>query len=172
MVTIVICLNIDFLNKLYILCSSVCFNTSCLCYDCAISSPDTHLKACKQVLPKNNSRTKRSNLTKFASWLTFSHINLSQKNHYKMNMFPVISKKAESWKKARGKPGTLTGVCLYERCEPLGEPDTSPIGHLAPGKIRHLAHGTLRPHGHFALIENISLHDWRRNQHVQNSYYI
>ena len=70
----------------------------------------THLKACKQVLAKNNSRTKRSNLTKFTSWLTFSHISLSQKNHYKMKMIPIVSKKVELSKNVRGEPGTLTGV--------------------------------------------------------------
>jgi len=70
----------------------------------------THLKACKQALVKKNSRTKCSNLAKFTSRLTFSHISLIQKDHYKMKMIPIISKKAESSKKARGEPGTLTSV--------------------------------------------------------------
>ena len=59
----------------------------------------THLK----VLTKNNSRTKRRNLAKFTSWLTFSHISLSQKNHYKMKMIPIILKKAESSNKTWGE---------------------------------------------------------------------
>jgi len=52
------------------------------------------------MLAKNSSGTKRSNLAKF----TFSHINFSQENHYKMKMIPIVSKKA------RGEPGTQTGV--------------------------------------------------------------
>jgi len=72
----------------------------------------THLKACKQAWPKNNSRTKCSNLAKFTSWLTFSHIILSQKKHYKMKMISIVSKKAESSKKMCREPGTLTGVCV------------------------------------------------------------
>jgi len=70
----------------------------------------THLRACKQVLAKNNSRTKPSNIAKFTPWLIFSQISLSQKNHYKMKIIPIVSPKAESPKKRRGKPGTLTGV--------------------------------------------------------------
>ena len=68
----------------------------------------THLKACKQVLAKNNSRTKHSNLTKLTSWLAFSHISLSQKDHYKM--IPIVLKKVESLKKEWRESGTLTGV--------------------------------------------------------------
>ena len=56
------------------------------------------------MLAKNSSGTKRSNLAKFTSRLTFSHINFSQENHYKMKMIPIVSKKA------RGEPGTQTGV--------------------------------------------------------------
>jgi len=70
----------------------------------------THLETRKQVLVKNHSRTKRSNLAKFTSWPTFSRISLRQKGHYEMKMVPFGSKKNESSKKARKEPGTLTGV--------------------------------------------------------------
>ena len=70
----------------------------------------THFKTCKQVLAKNNSRTKRINLAIFTLRLTFSHISWSQKEHYKMKM--IVSKNAESSKKARGEPGTLTGASV------------------------------------------------------------
>jgi len=49
----------------------------------------THLKACKQVLANNNSKTKRSNFAKVTSRLTFRHISLSQKEIYKMKMIPI-----------------------------------------------------------------------------------
>ena len=62
----------------------------------------TRLKAFKRVSAKNNSRTKRSNLAKFISWLTFSHISLIQKENYKIKIIPIVSKKA------RGEPGILT----------------------------------------------------------------
>jgi len=70
----------------------------------------THLKACKQVLAKNNSGSKLSNHAIFTSWLTFSHISLSQKNHYKMRMITIVLKKAKSSKKAWEELGTLAGV--------------------------------------------------------------
>ena len=69
-----------------------------------------HTKACKQMLAKNSSREKRNNLVKITPWMTFSHISLSDKNHYKMKINPIVSKKEESSKKARWEPGTLTGV--------------------------------------------------------------
>jgi len=61
----------------------------------------TDLTACKQVLAKNNSRTKRSNLAKFPEF---------QKNHYKMKMISTVSNKAGWSKKVRGEPEALTGV--------------------------------------------------------------
>ena len=70
----------------------------------------THLKACKQVLAKNNSGRKNSKLSKVTSWLTFIHISLCQNKYYNMKMIPIVSKKAESSKKGRGELGTLTGV--------------------------------------------------------------
>ena len=42
--------------------------------------------------------------------MTYSHINLSQTENYKMKLIPILSKKMESSKKAQGEPGTLTGV--------------------------------------------------------------
>ena len=68
----------------------------------------THLKACKQELAKNNSRTKHRNLDKFTSWLKFSHISLREKNDYKMIL--IILKKVESSKKAWEELGTQIGV--------------------------------------------------------------
>jgi len=35
-----------------------------------------------------------------------------KKNHYKMKMIPIVSKKVESSKKTQGKPETLTGVFI------------------------------------------------------------
>ena len=46
--------------------------------------------------------------------MTHNHISLSQKNHYKMKMIPIVSKKIGIPKKLGGEPGTLTGVCLCE----------------------------------------------------------
>ena len=67
-----------------------------------------HTKACRQVLARTNSRTKRNNLVKIMPWMIYKNITLSQKNHYKMSL--IASKKAESLKKAQGELGTLTGV--------------------------------------------------------------
>ena len=79
----------------------------------------THVTPCNWMLAKNNSRTKH--LTEFTSSLTFSHISLSQKNHYKMKMILAVSKKAESSKKARGNPGTLTGVYVNSMAQVTSE---------------------------------------------------
>jgi len=72
----------------------------------------TDLKACKQVLAKNNSRTKRSNLAKFTLWLTFSYISLSQKYHYKI---PIVLKQVDSSKENARRTGN-TNWCLCELC--------------------------------------------------------
>ena len=61
-------------------------------------------KACKQVLARNNSRTKCNNLVTIRPWMAYNHISLSQKNHYKMKIIPIVSKKA--W----GELGRLTRV--------------------------------------------------------------
>jgi len=70
----------------------------------------THLKSCKQVLDKDNSRKKRNDLDKFTSWLTFSQISLRQKEYYKIKIIPIVSKKMKSSKKAGWEPGTVIGI--------------------------------------------------------------
>ena len=47
--------------------------------------------------------------------MAYNHISLSHKERYKTNIIPIVSKKAESSKKPRGEPGTLTGVIEAQR---------------------------------------------------------
>ena len=60
--------------------------------------------------------------------MTNNHISLSQKNHYKIKMIPIVSKKA------RGEPETLTGVYMNSgvyMCAP-GPGDARAFDFLLP----------------------------------------
>jgi len=68
-----------------------------------------HFEARHRPEPKNNSRTKCSNLPEFTSSLTFNHVSWSQKEYYTIKMIPVVLKKAEASKKVQGELGIPTG---------------------------------------------------------------
>jgi len=61
-------------------------------------------KACKQVLARNNSKTKDHNLVKITLSITYYHISLNLKNHYTVKMILIARR--------TGK----TDWCLHELC--------------------------------------------------------
>ena len=103
-----------------------------------------HTKARKQVLARNNSRTKLNNLVKTMPWITHNHISLSQRNHYKMRIILIVSKKSRIIEESARRTGN-PNWCLCELSVLLVQVTSEHLTFLLPvfkSGIRHNHNGS------------------------------